>query len=450
MKLARWLALIFALSCPVWAQEALTLEAALKALQNSPSWRSADLSYESALRALEAAQAASGLQVTPGASYTLADSSGSTSNNLTLSGTASLNVLPWTPSADAIRAAQRALERAALTRASTRNTLYATLISQYFGVRQAMESNNLAQANLKLQEALTRVAQAKYDTGQLSLSDLLTQQQALESAQVSAGSAAGNLEIARQTLANTLGIPASNLGEFPTAPTTPTLPTEPLEALISQAQARRPDVRIAQSQLEDAQDNLSIAQRNRWLPDSSVNLGYSVRNPTTGSTTTSISAGLDFKSGTAGLSASVPVVSSSSSGNTANVLSLGLSVSFPLLAPSGDASIRSSQTALSAAQLALQSAQRAAELDVRQKYQQAQTALAQVGIAQAALTTANQTLKTAQAKLAAGTGTAVDVQQAQVNVQQAQVNLDSAIINAQTAAIALQNALGVNLTGANP
>ncbi|GEM87572.1 TolC family protein [Meiothermus granaticius] len=449
MKLARWLALIFALSCPVWAQEALTLEAALKALQNSPSWRSADLSYESALRALEAAQAASGLQVTPGASYTLADSGGSTSNNLTLSGTASLNVLPWTPSADAIRAAQRALERAALTRASTRNTLYATLISQYFGVRQAMESNSLAQANLKLQEALTRVAQAKYDTGQLSLSDLLTQQQALESAQVSAGSAVGNLEIARQTLANTLGIPASNLGEFPTAPTAPTLPTEPLEALISQAQARRPDVRIAQSQLEDAQDNLSIAQRNRWLPDSSVNLGYSVRNPTTGTTTTSISAGLDFKSGAAGLSASVPVVSSSS-GSTANVLSLGLSVSFPLLAPSGDASIRSSQTALSAAQLALQSAQRAAELDVRQKYQQAQTALAQVGIAQAALTTANQTLKTAQAKLAAGTGTAVDVQQAQVNVQQAQVNLDSAIINAQTAAIALQNALGVNLTGANP
>lgn len=450
MKLARWLALIFALSCPVWAQDALTLEAALKALQIGPAWQSADLTYESTLRSLEAAQAAAGLKVTPGASYSLTDSGGTTSNSLTLSGTASLGVLPWTSSADAVRAAQRALERAALTRANTRNTLYANLVSQYFGARQAAENNDLAQANLRLQENLTRVAQARYNTGQLSFSDLLTQQQALETARVSAVSAAGNLEIARQTLANTLGIAASSLGELTTPPTVPTLPAGNLEVLIAQAQKSRPDVLSAQSQLEDAQDNLSVAQRNRWLPDSSVSLGYSVRNATTGTASTSVSAGLNFKSGTASLSASVPVVSGNSSGTTVDVLSLGLSVAFPLLDPASDASVDSGQTALSAARLAVLSAQRAAELDVRQKYQGAQTALAQVGIARAALATANQTLKTAQAKLAAGTGTAIEVQQAQVNAQQAQVNLDSAIISAQNAAVTLQNALGVNLIGGNP
>ncbi|MCV4697368.1 TolC family protein, partial [Escherichia coli] len=92
----------------------------------------------------------------------------------------------------------------------------------------------------------------------------------------------------------------------------------------------RPDVLSARSQLEDAQDNLSVAQRNRWLPDSSVSLGYSVRNTSTGTASTSVSAGLDFKSGTASLNAAVPVVSGSSSGTTADVLSLGLSVAFPL------------------------------------------------------------------------------------------------------------------------
>lgn len=450
MRTLRSLALLLALASPALAQSPLSLADALKALQSGPAWRSADLTYESAQRSLEAAQAAAGLKVTPGASYTLADSGGTTSSSLTLTGTASLGVLPWTPSADTVRAAQRTLERAALARANTRNTLYVNLTGQYLSARQAAESNTLAGANLQLQEALTRVAQARYDTGQLSFSDLLTQQQSLETARVNAVSTAGQLEIARQTLANTLGVSASTVGELTTAPAVPTLPSAALEALIAQAQTLRPDVQSAQSQLQDAEDSLGIARRDRWFPDSSVSLGYSVRNTTTGTASASVSTGLNFKTGVASASASVPVVSGGSSGGTnANVLSLGLSVALPLIDPARDASINSGQTSLSAAQLAVQTAQRAAELDVRQKYQVAQTAQAQVNIARAALTTANQTLKTAQAKLAAGTGTAIDVQQAQVNVQTAQVNLDSAIVTAQNAAVALQNALGTNLIGGN-
>jgi len=439
-------AILLALAPPALAQTATSLDSLLKGLSNTPDWKSADLVYESVQRSLEAAQAATGLKLTPGASYSLTDSSGTTSNSLAVSASASLGVLPWTAGADAVQAAQRALNRAALTLLSARNTVYINLTSQYFNARQATQSNDFAQANLKLQENLERVAQAKYQAGQISFSDLLTQQQTLQSARVSATSAAGNLQITRQVLANTLGIPASSLGDLTTAPQEPDLPSGTPDTLVAQALKNRSDVQSAQSRLEDAQASLDSAQRNRWIPDSSLSLGYAQRN-TTGTTSTSVSAGLNFKSGNASLSASVPVVSSGTSGTTANVLSLGLSVALPLLDPASDASINSNQTALSAAQLSLESARRAAELDLRQKYLQAQTAKAQVAIAKAALATANQTLKTAQAKLAAGTGTALDVQSAQVNQQQAQLNLDNAIVAAQTAALALQNALGINLAG---
>ncbi|MBF6594624.1 MAG: TolC family protein [Thermaceae bacterium] len=447
MRILRLLVFFFVLASTVWAQGTLSLEGALKALQSSPDWQSADLTYQSAQRTLEAAQAAAGLKVTPGASYTLADVSGTAQNSLILSASASLGVLPWTASADAVRAAQRALDRASLTLSSTRNTLYTNLTTQYFAARTAQQNNDLAQANLQLQENLERVAEAKYQNGQLSFSDLLTQQQALESARVNSANAPGNLEIARQTLANSLGIAAGSLGSLTTAPTEPTLPAGTLETLIAQALKQRPDVLSAQSRLEDAQASLDSAQRDRWVPASSVTLGYAQRSTTTGTANSSVSAGLDFKTGSASLSASVPVVSSVTTGSNANVLSLGLSVALPLLDPTSDASVNSNQTTLSLTQLALESAQRAATLDVRQKYQQAQTAKAQVGIAKAALATASQTLKTAQAKLTAGTGTALDVQNAQVNAQQAQVNLESAIATSQTAFLALQNALGINLAG---
>ena len=449
MRILRSLALVLALASPVWAQSSLSLVDALKALQTSPDWKSADLTYETAVRQLEAAQAAAGLKVTPGASYTLADSGGTTGNSLTLSASASVGVLPWTASADAVKAAQRALDRAALTRASTQNTLYVNLTAQYFNARQAAQDSDLAQATLKLREAQARIAQARYDTGQLSFSDLLTAQQDLETARANAASAGGNLEIARQTLANTLGISADALGELTTAPTEPDLPSGSLETLVAQATRQRPEVLSAQSRLQDAQASLDSAQRDRWVPDSSITVAYGTRTATGTSSGTSVSAGLNFKTGNATASASVPVVSASSSGTSSNVLSLGLSVALPLIDPSSEASINSGQTALSSAQLAVQTAQKATTLDVRQKYQQAQTAKAQVNITRAALNTANQTLKTAQAKLAAGTGTAIDVQQAQVNVQQAQRNLDSAIATAQTAVLVLQNALGTNLTGGN-
>jgi outer membrane protein TolC len=339
------------------------------------------------------------------------------------------------------------LERAALSRRDSRNSLVISLTSQYFALRQAQQAEALAQATVRLRENQLRVAQARYQAGQASFTDLLGAQQELDSARIDAASASGNLEIARQTLASLLGLAPSALGSPSSAPNAPTLPSPPLESLIEQAMSRRSDVLAALSRLQDAQANLASAQRDRWLPDASLSLSYSNGVSGSGGGSTSVTAGLNFKSGSASLSTSVPLISSATSpSSSASSWNLGLSLALPILAPASEAQLNSAQTALELAQLSLQSARRSAELDIRQKYLTAQTALAKVSLAQGALNSASKNLENAEARLKAGTGTTLEVQSAQVVRQQAQNNLESTTAQAYVAWLNLQSALGTDLT----
>lgn len=186
-KLILEVAALLALAPPALAQ-GLELSQALRTLPNTLDWQSADLNYESALRQLEAALAAQGFKLSGGADYTLRESTGS---NLTLSSTASMGVLPWSSSADAIRSAQRALERAILTRRDARNNLYIALHTQYFNLRQAQTDLTIAQATLALRERQLQVVTAQNQAGSATLGDLLTAQQNLDAARSGLVSAQG-------------------------------------------------------------------------------------------------------------------------------------------------------------------------------------------------------------------------------------------------------------------
>ncbi len=436
-RLFATLATLLALAPPALAQ-GLELPQALQALPNTLDWKSADLNYESAVRQLEAAQAALGFKLSGGADYTLRENSGS---NLSLSSTASLGLLPWSSSADAVRSAERALERAALTRRDARNNLFLTLHTQYFNLRQAQSDLTIAQATLALRERQLQIVTAQNQAGTATLSELLTAQQNLDTARSGLVSAQGALELARLSLSGTLGQNPQQLGSPSTPPEEPNLPGESLEALLQRALESRSDVLRAMSQLREAEENLASAERDRWIPNASLSAGYS-------SSGNSLSAGLNFKSGVASLSAALPLVQGTGGGAQAQGYSLGLSLSLPLFDPVSDSRIRTAQTALQAARQSLETARKAAELDVRQKYQGLQTAKAAIAAARAGLNAANQNLRTAQARLQAGTGTSVDVQAAQLGQLQAQRNLEAALIQAQLAALALQNALGTDLTTA--
>ncbi len=439
-RLLPTVATLLALAPPVLAQ-GLELSAVLKALPSTLDWQSADLGYESVLRQLEAAQAAQGFKLSGGADYTLRENSGS---NLTLSGTASMGVLPWSSSADAVRSAERALERAALTRRETRNNLYIALHTQYFNLRQAQTDLIIAQATLALRERQLQIVTAQNQAGTATLSDLLTAQQNLDAARSGLVNAQGAAEIARLTLAGTLGLNPQNLNRLDTLPSEPDLPSENLEALLQRAYANRSDLLRAQSQLRDVEENLASAQRDRLIPNAVLSTGYS----TGGTNATSVSAGLNFKSGTASLSGAVPIVQGTGGAPQPQGWNVGFSLSVPIFDPVSDSRINSTQTALQATRQALETTRKAAELDVRQKYQNLQTAKAGIAAARAGLNAANQNLRTAQARLQAGTGTGVEVQAAQVGQLQAQRNLEAALIQAQLAALALQNALGVDFTTA--
>ena len=444
MKTLLSLSLLLALAPPALAQ---ALPEVLRSLPNAPDWQSADLTYETALRQLQSAQAAAGLRVNLGGDYNLnapLESSSNSQSTLRVSSNATLGVLPWSSAQDSIRSAQRGLERAALDRRDTRNNLVVNLTTQYFNLRQAAADLTIAQATQAVRERQVQVVTAQNAAGQATHEQVLTAQQNLETARVNLINTQGSLELSRLTLTNTVG---TRVTETPTAPVEPNLPTGTLEQLTTQALSRRSDVLRAQSRLEDARDALSNVNRDRWLPDSSVSLGYGER---TGQTQgAQLSAGLNFKNGNATLTGSYPVIAETGTGTRSTSLSLGLSVSLPLLDPSTDSRIASAQTALQSAQLALESARRAAELDVRQRYLEAQTTKARIAVSRASLATANQSLETARAKLQAGTGTQLDVENAGLNVQQLTRDLEAATATAQLAVLRLKNALGLELFGGN-
>jgi outer membrane protein len=412
-----------------------SLENAFTALQKTPDWQAADLTYATAQRNLETAQAAAGINLSAGGSYSgLFPNSASSSNNVSVSVTASTNVLPWSPSYDTIRSAQRSVERAALDLRDTRNTLTLTTLSTYFGARTSALDVDVATASQKVYEGKLRVANLKYQNGQITLTDLLTAQQDLATAQSTLLTAQNALQI---NLAN-LGVSASTT--FSTAPTELALPQGTVEAIARAGIERRADVQKAVSRVQDAEDALSNAQRDRILPNASVSLGYG-QIGTSGLSSPSVSTSLNFQSGAASLTGSVPVTNNSSTTNGAG-LSVSLSASIPVLAPSSDAKTSAAQTALDAARASLEATRRSAALDVAQKYSDATTAEAKIKVAQSTLETASKTLETATARNQSGLNTSLDLEQARVNVSQAQRDLESATASEQIAVYKLQNAIG--------
>ena len=424
-----WLALLGGVTL---AQEtSFSLEDALHAVKNTPDWQVASLNYQSAERSLESAQAATGINLSAGGNYNLSqpvNSSATSSSTGTVSITASTTVLPWAPTYDGVRNAQRALQRAGLDLRDTRNTLALSAVSSYFAARIANFDVKLAEDGLKLNEALLRVANLKYQNGQTTFTDVLTAEQNLANAQSTLLNAQNTLQI---NFASFGVVPGTTLSS---AATNLEPPKGTPEILVKGALERRSDVLKAQLKLRDAEDALRNAQRDRLVPNASLNVGYG--QPTGGS---NISTNLNFQSGTATVTGTVPVTANSSN---STALSISVSASFPILAPSSDAKINAARTGLEVAKANLESAKRTAALDVLGRYSEMMTARSRVKVAMSALETAKKTLETASARNQAGLNTALEVQQSTLNLAQANRDLENSSVNAMISTYKLQIAIG--------
>ena len=160
----------------------LSLETALKALPNAPAYKIADLTAQSAQRQLEAAQANAGFNLTANGAYNTSRTDGIPLENLppgtqlssssgSVSATAGLTVLPWSPAFDGVRAAERNLERANIDRLEARSQLAAQVVKQYFDLKLASIDLELARNSVKLAKSRLDIANAQLEAGVLDTSE---------------------------------------------------------------------------------------------------------------------------------------------------------------------------------------------------------------------------------------------------------------------------------------
>lgn len=429
----------------------LTLAQALASLTQAPGWRGAALQYLSASQSLDAARARAGLSVSAGASVTAAkvpiDGDWTTSTTLNLQ--AAINVLPWSSSKLSVIQATRALYRAGLDQRDSQNTLALSVVQGYLNAQQAVAALSAAQAQQRLAEQQLTVAQSQQAAGVLTQENLLSAQASQQQAAGAVAEAAGTLDVALRQLYNTLGNVPPTLAGLPVSATSfssrPAVPAAPagLDVLLARAAQGRSEILKAASDQSDAQAALAAARLDRLLPDLSVSAQYGqLASTSTGTAGTTVSSGLNLKTGQLTASASLPLNQNSSSGTGTGTtpptsLALGLSGSFSLLNPVADATTQSAQTAVAAADLSLANARATVDLDVRQKYAGLQNALLGLNAPRTLLARAQTALESARARLQAGLAAPLDVQQAELNVAQAQNTLDAAVNTAYLASLSL-------------
>ena len=446
---ARVVALSLTLFSAAFAQTApqLPLQPVLEFMPNTLDWRVADLNLETAVRQLEAARAAAGLNVAGGGRYDYSNRNvggvNTDGGNLVVSVNASLTVLPWGPAFDAVRTATRSFERAALDRTDARNLIYLNAITLYYSTRIAIQDLELARGSETLSATQLRNADAQLKNGVINRDAYLNIQRAFEAARVTTLTAKNALEITKIGFFNAINQPVRDDVVLVTAPVELALPQGSIETLVQTALTRRSDVLKAKSRVEDAEDALSNANRDRLLPASSVNvsIGQFAGQTQTGA---SVSAGLNLQSGVVTSSASLPVVYPAlpAGVQTGTTFTLSAQLSLPLLAPSSDARIASATASVESAKAGLESARRGADLDVRQRYNDALSAAARLGVAKIGVQNAKLALETAQTRFAAGLNTALDVESAKLSQRQSERDLESAVSLQVNAVYRLQNALG--------
>jgi outer membrane protein len=395
-------------------------------VRESPSYQALLLQRAQAEATWEAAQKGLAPTLTPQGNYSRS-LLGQESLALGLGGSMAL---PWGQAQDNLRGAEITYKKALLDLLSQGNLLFQTALSQYLDTYLAALDQALAQKRLAWREAQLKAVRDQREKGQATFQDLLDAEGNLAEAQAEALRAQLALSLAQARLQATLGRAVA-------VEALPPLPQETLslERVLTFLE-ERPDVQKARLALEEAEEALAQARRERAWPEVSVSLTAQEGNA-------ALSLGLNLKTGVLNYGAQYTVLGTGGNGGVAFQVQAGI----PLLSPVQDAGVALQEKALAQARLALESARRAAELDLRAKYQALLQAQAQVEVAAKALAGAENSLAVAQKRLEAGTGTVLEVMQAEVGLLQARRTLEGAKAALLQAYYALWDAMGQDLVG---
>ncbi|HEY9180561.1 MAG TPA: TolC family protein [Candidatus Baltobacteraceae bacterium] len=322
-------------------------------------------------------------------------------------------------------AARQQYEQARADLRRTQQQVTNDVADAYFSLAGKNEAVRLDRGDLRYQQTLVSVAQAKEHAGVAAGVDVLSAQAAEEKSRYALASAQADSQNASELLAQTIGAALTTAFDVPEQLPQPKLPAQPVDVLVGIAQQNRPDV-------ASAADAVAIAQTNRRSADTDLFPQIQAF----------ANIGNQFSPTLAVEQAKFGPVSRGNLGFWN--IGVNTTVSLPFVDwGARRANHRNLNEQIAAAESNLGAARTQVAIDVRQSYRAAQTALAQLASAQEETRYASEAARIAQLQYAHGVIGLVDVQQRQQSALSAQVDLYNARVAYVNAVVKLRVALGL-------
>ena len=310
-----------------------------------------------------------------------------------------------------LESARQLLSAAASTLDATVQSVFFTALQSYYNTQATRAAVIAALESEKASRESLSAAEVRYKVGTGTPADRLQAQTAWSQATLNRIKAEGIVKIAYGTLANVMGLDASQplkLADIPESNPSATFERD-IEALIAEARQRRPDLKAAEAQVKAAQSNIDYT-RASGLP------------------TLSLSAGPTWID----------------SGNiTSNASTIGLTLTLPLFSGFDTTyKVRSAQAKAEVAGAQRDNVNLQVALDVWSAYQSLTTATQTIRSSTDLLNSAEQSERVALGRYKAGVGNILDVLNAQSALAAARLQRIQALLDWHVSRASLAKAIG--------
>jgi outer membrane protein len=286
------------------------------------------------------------------------------------------------------------------------------VVGSYHGVLLTTRQLDVAEQAEKTAKSILDRSQARFDSGLVVESDLLTAKVRMAARQQEVIRAKNNLKIAEAQLNAAMGLPADTLFQATEALAERLLPVPELEEVEKQALANRPDLKRIASEVAAQRQSVSIAKSGLG-PQINAFAGWELDNPT-------------FLAG----------------GGGNNWLG-GIELKFDIFDGGAKRAELSRQRALEQKAVAMrQAANDAVRLEVRRAYYNLDSSRQQVEVARAAIAQAQESLRINQDRYDTGLTTITDLLSAEETSRRTQADYWDAVYNFHTSYASLQLASG--------
>ena len=153
------------------------------------------------------------------------------------------------------------------------------VVDSYYGVLLASKQLEVAEQAVKTSQSILDRSQARFDSGLVVESDLLTAKVRMAARQQELIRARNNLALTRAQLSTAMGVPVDSMFQPAEALAERALPVPVLQEIEKQALANRPDLKRVQSEESAQQQNVAIA-KSSFGPRVNAFAGWEMDNPT--------------------------------------------------------------------------------------------------------------------------------------------------------------------------